>query len=59
MHRLEALQERLQAKLSDALLPLAATNLTRSDAGLRMLQPFYTMRRIVCGTEFRDSHKTV
>jgi hypothetical protein len=59
VHRLEALQERLQAKLSDALLPLAATNLTWRDAGLRILQPFHTMRRIVCGTEFSDSHKTV
>ncbi len=55
MHRLEA----LQAKLSDALLPLAATNLTRRDAGLGILQPLHTMRRIVCGTEFSDSHKTV
>ena len=54
MHRLEALQQ----KLSDALLPLAATNLARRDAGLGILQPLHTMRRIVCGTEFRDSHKT-
>ncbi len=59
MHRLDALQEKLQEKLSNALLSLAATNLTRRDARLRMLQPLHTMRRIVCGTEFSDSHKTV
>ena len=35
MHRLEALQQ----KLSDALLPLTAPNLTWRDAGLRILQP--------------------
>ncbi len=58
MHRLDALQEKLQEKLSDALLPLAATNLTWRDVGLRMLQPLHTMRRIVCGTEFSDSHNT-
>jgi hypothetical protein len=54
MHRLEAVQE----KLSDALLPRAAPNLTWRDAGLGFLQPLHTMRRIVCGTEFSDSHKT-
>ena len=58
MHRLDALQEKLQEKLSDALLPLAAPNLTWRDAGLRILQPLHTMRRIVCGTEFSDSHNT-
>ena len=57
MHRLDALQEKLQEKLSDALLPLAATNLTWRDVGLGILQPLHTMRRIVCGTEFSDSHK--
>ena len=55
MHRLESVQE----KLSNALLSLAAPNLTWRDAGLRILQPLYTMRRIVCGTEFSDSHNTV
>ena len=59
MHRLEALQEKLQQKLSDALLPRAAPNLTWRDAWLRLLQPPHTMRRIVCGTEFSDSHNTV
>ena len=39
MHRLEAVQEKLQQKLSDALLPLAATNLAWRDAGLGILQP--------------------
>ncbi len=58
MHRLDALQEKLQEKLSNALLSLAAPNLTWRDAGLRILQPLYTMRRIVCGTEFSDSHNT-
>ena len=52
------LLEALQEKLSDALLPLAAPNLTWRDAGLRILQPLHTMRRIVCGTEFSDSHNT-
>ena len=39
MHRLDALQEKLQEKLSNALLSLAAPNLTWRDAGLRILQP--------------------
>ena len=59
MHRLEAVQEKLQEKLSNALLSLAAPNLTWRDAGLRILQPLYTMRRLVCGTKLSDSHKTV
>lgn len=66
MPRLEAVQEKLQKTLqktlqetlSDALLPLAATNLAWRDAWLRLLQPLHTMRRIVCGTEFSDSHNT-
>lgn len=58
MHRLDALQEKLQEKLSNALLSLAAPNLTWRDAGLRILQPLHTMRRIVCGTKLSDSHKT-